>query len=96
MPLRCENDPGKGVDQLINVRPTHQFGLLLHQAQLQHLGLCLDMIGVRLTARRLLPLAPQVSQVANAALVERKAITLPLDHAFGCGCNRSAAPTPTR
>ena len=28
-------------------------------------------------------LAPQVSQVGNAALVEQKAITLPQDHAFG-------------
>ena len=28
-------------------------------------------------------LAPQVSQVGNAALVEREAVTLPLDHALG-------------
>ena len=28
-------------------------------------------------------LAPQVSQVGNAALIEREATTLPLDHAFG-------------
>ena len=41
------------------------------------------MISVGLTSRRLPPLAPQVSQVGNAALVEREAITLPLDHAFG-------------
>jgi hypothetical protein len=34
-------------------------------------------------ARRLLPLAPQISQVGNAALVEREAVTLPLDHALG-------------
>jgi hypothetical protein len=34
-------------------------------------------------ARRLLPLAPQVPQVGNAAQVEREAVTLPLDHAFG-------------
>jgi hypothetical protein len=33
-------------------------------------------------ARRLLPLAPQVSQIGNAALVEREAATLPLDYAF--------------
>ena len=39
--------------------------------------------GVGLTARRLPPLAPQVSQVGNAVLVEREAVTLPLDHAFG-------------
>jgi hypothetical protein len=29
------------------------------------------------------PLAPQVSQIGNAALVEREAVTLPLDYAFG-------------
>jgi hypothetical protein len=28
-------------------------------------------------------LAPQVSQIGNAALVEREAVTLPLDHAIG-------------
>jgi hypothetical protein len=50
---------------------------------LQHLGLDLDVISVDLTARRLLPLAPQVSQIGNAALVEREAVTLPLDHALG-------------
>jgi hypothetical protein len=41
------------------------------------------VISVGFTARRLLPLTPQVSQVTNAALVEGKAATLPLDHAFG-------------
>ena len=61
----------------------HQFAPLLHQPHLQHLGLDLDVISVGLRARRLLPLAPQVSQVGNAALVEREAVTLPLDHAFG-------------
>jgi hypothetical protein len=55
----------------------------LHQPQLQYLGLDRDVISVGLRARRLPPLAPQVSQVGNAALVEREAITLPLDHAFG-------------
>ena len=49
----------------------------------QHLRLHLDMLRVGLRARRLLPLAPQVSQVDNAALIEREAVTLPLDHAFG-------------
>jgi len=38
---------------------------------------------VGLRARRLLPLAPQVSQRGNAAMVEREAFTLPLDHTFG-------------
>ena len=41
------------------------------------------MICVCFRARRLPPLAPQVSQIGNAALVEREAATLPLDHAFG-------------
>ena len=41
------------------------------------------MLRVRLAARRMPPLAPQVSQIGNSALVEREAITWPLDHAFG-------------
>jgi hypothetical protein len=45
--------------------------------------LTLTLISVGLRARRLLPPAPQVSQVGNAALIEREAVTLPLDHAFG-------------
>jgi hypothetical protein len=31
----------------------------------------------------LLPFAPQVPQVSDAALIEREAVTLPLDHAIG-------------
>ena len=52
-------------------------------AELQHLGLDLGVSGVGLTARRLPPLAPQVSQVGNSALVEWEAVTLRLDHASG-------------
>jgi len=76
--------------------------LFLHQPQRQHLGLDLDVISIGLTMWRLPPLAPQVSQVGNAALVEGEAITLPPDYAFGfeladtSGCNRGAAPVPTR
>jgi hypothetical protein len=55
----------------------------VHEAQLKHLGLDLDVIRVSCTARRLLALPPQVSQVGSAALVEREAVTFPLDHAFG-------------
>ena len=40
-------------------------------------------ISVNLTALRLPQLAPQVSQVGNAALIEREGATLSLDHAFG-------------
>jgi hypothetical protein len=56
-----------------------QFALGLHEAQLQHLGLDRDVGSISLRARRLLPLAPQVPQVGNAALVEREAAALPLD-----------------
>jgi hypothetical protein len=61
----------------------HQFAPSLHQPQLQHLRLGRDVCSVGLRARRLLPLAPLVSQVGNAALVEREAVTLPLEHAIG-------------
>jgi hypothetical protein len=50
---------------------------------LQHLGLGRDVRSIGLLARRLLSLAPQVSQVSDAAMIEREAVTLPLDHAFG-------------
>jgi hypothetical protein len=69
--------------QCIDILPAHQLALLLHQAHLQHLGLDPDVVSVCLRTRRLLPLAPQVSEVGNAALIEREAVTLPLDHAFG-------------
>jgi hypothetical protein len=36
----------------IDICPAHRFALLLHQAQLQHLGLDLDVISIRLTAWR--------------------------------------------
>ena len=75
-----QRDASDLVDQFIDIALAHQFALLLHQSQLQHLRL--DR-GVSLRARRLLPLASQVSQVGNAALVEQEAVTLPLDHAFG-------------
>ena len=51
--------------------PAHQFALLLHHPQLQHLGLYLDVISVGLTAGRLLRLASQLSQVGNAVRIAR-------------------------
>ena len=60
-----------------------QVPLLLGNAEPDQFGLRPLKISVRLIARRLPPLAPQVSQVGNAALIEREAVTLPLDHAFG-------------
>jgi len=41
------------------------------------------MLRICRSARRWLALTPQVSQVGDATLVEREAVTLPLDHAFG-------------
>jgi hypothetical protein len=43
------------------------------------------VISVRFTARRLLPLAPQVSQVGNAALIELEAAAIgrTVQHALG-------------
>ena len=78
-----QGDTSDAVDQRIDIAPAHQLALLLHQPQLQHLGLDLDVNSISLTARRLPPLASQVSQVGNAALIKREAVTLPLDHAFG-------------
>jgi len=65
-----QRDTGNAVDQCIDIRPAHQFALLLHQAELQQFSLDLEMISVSLRAWRLPPLAPQVSQIGNAALVE--------------------------
>jgi hypothetical protein len=81
-----------------------QLPLLLGNAGRDQFGLRPLKISVRLTAWRWPPLAPQVSQVGNAAPIEREAGTLPMDHAFGFeladvgrpGCNRGAAPVPTR
>ena len=44
---------------------------------------CRAVRSIAFTARRLPPLAPQVSQISDAALIEREAVTLPLDYAFG-------------
>jgi hypothetical protein len=60
-----------------------QVPLLLSNAEPDQFGLRPLKINVRLAAWRLPLLAPQVSQVGNAALVEREAVTLPLDHALG-------------
>ena len=65
-----QRDAADAVDQFINIRLAHQFALLLHQPQVQQFSLDLEMISVSLRAWRLPPLAPQVSQIGNAALVE--------------------------
>jgi len=55
------------------------------------LGLHLDVTSICLTARRLPPLEPQISQIGNAALIRRQAAALPLDHAFELAYIRAAA-----
>ena len=47
-----QHDAADFVDQCIGIVPPHQLALLLHQAQLQHFGLDLDVIGVGFRARR--------------------------------------------
>jgi hypothetical protein len=61
----------------------HQFTPGLHEVQLKHLGLDLDVIRVSLSARGLLSLATKVTQVCHAAQIELKAASLLPDHAFG-------------
>ena len=84
IPPRCVNVmPHSCVDQCIDIRAAHQFAFLLHQAQLQHLGLDRDVVASASARGDAAVLAPQVSQIGNPALIEREAVTLPLDHAFG-------------
>jgi hypothetical protein len=71
-------------DQFVDLVHPHQLALLLRQARSCSISvLTLTWISVSLTAWRLSPLAPQISQIGSAALVEREAATLPLDHALG-------------
>jgi hypothetical protein len=77
------HDASDLVDQCINTVPLDQLAPLFHQPELQNLCLDLDVISVSRHTRWPPMLAPQVSQVGNAALIEREAVTLPLDNAFG-------------
>ena len=47
-----QHDTRNAVDQGIDILLLHQFALLFHQAQLQHLGLDLDVRGVGFRPRR--------------------------------------------
>src|ERR1700746_759210 len=78
-----ENDPGNAIDDRIEIRPGHQLALLLGDAEAKQRRLCFCMFSVCLTTWRLPPLAPQVSQVGNAALIKREAVPLTPDPAFG-------------
>jgi hypothetical protein len=75
-------DTGNAVDQFVYILPAHQLPLLLGDAEPEQFGLRPLKISVRLTAWRLLFLASQEPQICNAALIEREAVTLPLDRAF--------------
>ena len=78
-----QHDAADFVDQCIGILPAHQLALLFHQAQLQHFGLDLDVIGVGLRARRTPMLRAQVLDVAQprCGLVVT-AIAALLDHRF--------------
>ena len=69
----CQHHAHHVIDQRIDFVLPHQFALPLHQPQLQHLGLDLDVISVGLTARRLPALAPQVSQVGHTRRIDIEA-----------------------
>ncbi|WP_456636244.1 hypothetical protein [Bradyrhizobium sp. USDA 10063] len=82
MPLGCVRIGASDlVDQRIDLVPSYQFSLLLHQSQLQHLGLDFDVVSDGLVTRRWSSLASQESRI-GAALVDREAVSLPLDDAF--------------
>jgi hypothetical protein len=78
-----QRDAAHRVDQRNDILAQHQLALLLHDPDAQQCRLRQGMLRISRSARRLLPLAPQVSQVGNSALIEREALALPLDHAFG-------------
>jgi len=77
-----QRDASDLVDQFIDIVLSHQFALLLLDPDAQLFRLRQGMLRISRSARRLLPLASRISEVGNTALVERDAITLPLDHKF--------------
>ena len=83
----------------------HQLRRGAHRAvghsRIAALGLWQRKDAVSACARRLLPLAAEVPQVGDPALIEREAVALSLDHAFGfeladVGPGAIEVPVPTR
>ena len=72
-----QHDATQAIGQLVEIALPHQGPLLLLDPDA-------GKVCISRSARRLLPLAPQVSQIGNAALIERETATLPLDHTVGC------------
>ena len=98
-----QRDTGNAVDQFIDIRPAHQFAPLLHQAQLQHLGLDRDVGGVGLrcaaiAAARAASIAGRQRGSGRAGSRHLAAGSRLRLRACRCrsGCNRGAAPVPTR
>jgi len=69
---------------LVDIALPHQSPLLLLDPDAQQRRLGRGRVCISRSARRLLPLASQVSQIGDAALIEREAAALPLDHTVGC------------
>ena len=84
MPDRCVSVmPAIWSISLIDRVTSHQGALLLLDPDAQQCRLRQGMLRISRSARRLLPLASQISEVGNTALIEREAVTLSLDHTFG-------------
>jgi len=84
MPDRCVNTvPAIWSISFIDRVTSHQGALLLLDPDAQQCRLRQGMLRISRSARRLLPLASQISEVGNTALIEREAVTLSLDHTFG-------------
>ena len=81
--LTAQHDATQAIGQLVDIAMAHQGPLLFLDPDAQQRRLGRGNFCISCGARRLAPLAPQVSQVGNAALVEQEAVSLPLDHAFG-------------
>ena len=80
--MPSESETTTVVMLLIHLRPGHVSGADIRKCRSSDL-LCRSELGGSRALQRLPPLAPQASLVGYAALVEREAVTLPLDHAFG-------------
>jgi hypothetical protein len=77
-----QKQPGHLVDHGVGFICVDQAPLFLSDTEANQFRPRPLKVGVRLTARRLLPLAPQIAQEGNAALIERKAVALTLDYAL--------------
>lgn len=77
----CQHGASHFIEHGIALVTFHEFATLLHRAQLQHFGLgrsaSASLRGDCRRSRR------KYRRLGNAALIEREAVTSPLDHTFG-------------